>query len=462
MLRINFGNVVSLIALLFVTACSEMNPKANNINTYRIPWGQQGQVIFQDVVIDDLKDPYYMTGSSAHIILTGDYSHVQGPQGETAKPNMIRSGNVLVPIDLNSLAAVSAYAHMNRLHKLDESLGFKSLLKWPRTVGVNTIIKVGEGFHAANNAFYSFKNDSINLLPYTEDRNPFYINGAILAHEHFHALYHNNVEWQKINRLSAQGIMDENNKHVSLCEDEEFYKEVYGLLRSDQVNLRELDTQSEAKVAANSLRKLVHQTNYVISRAWDEASADNYGYYYDKNADFLSFSLKGGEYRKLTSRYSGFFRKADTLVSYLRLINEARCEESSVKIKILQRLGFDTEEKLFYLMAADFAKFLKKLSQSKTVSDKYGTDSQRKILQAIVNSFGDINKYLKENYNNTFLNPAQPIEFVLNHLSISKDQEVCSLISQLFGQTYCQEEHNQKVYDHEEARAPKKFNEEGV
>ena len=183
---------VLLIALgvTLLTSCSDVSKDEGKLNKYRLPVpSNHGGMSFETVIIDDLQDPFIMSGASANVIVSEDYSYSEGPVGSPAKPNFIRAGSVLVPTDTKSIAAVASYYHFNRIKKLDELLGIKDRLTWPRKVGILT-----NPLFMTDNAFYQPFNDTINIVPYTEELKPLYINGAVLAHEHFHAHYNTLVK----------------------------------------------------------------------------------------------------------------------------------------------------------------------------------------------------------------------------------------------------------------------------
>ncbi|MCB9025952.1 MAG: hypothetical protein H6625_06520 [Bdellovibrionaceae bacterium] len=435
-----FSYLLFIPALILLNSCSEFKPQANKINTYHIPWGQaSGKVVFQDVVIDDLKDPYLMEGASARVIVSGDYSHYGGPQGEIAKPNMVRSDGVLVPTDVKSIAAVTSYAHMYHLRKLDESLGIKSFLKWPRTVGVNTLERVGANFYNANNAFYTKMNDTINILPYVGDKHPLYINGAVIAHEHFHALYNSQVDWFSVFENSEMAILTSKGKDFKICENEEFYNSIAIHAKMNALNIIDSKLENINPINRESLRKIIQQTNFVISRAWDEGSADVYAHFYSKNDDFLSDSIKSGGYRKLTGSYSKYFRSPMDIVFNLKHINNFRCENSKINYLKWKQLGIESEERYFYLLAADYGKFFRKLQSAKILKSKYGANVEKKILLALIASLKDIDKYIQSNFLDQFLSPIQPIDFVLKKLKVEREPEICRLVEELYRSPYCTE-----------------------
>ncbi len=433
-----FLQIISIIStLLLLLGCSELESKKNNINTYRIPWSNgSGKLSFQDVVIDDLNSPYKMSGSSAKVILNGNYNKSSGPQGAVAQPNFIRSGKVLVPADVESIAAVTAYAHMNRLHKLDKDLGVKSFLKWPRVIGVNMLVSTSNGGAGNDSAFHSLVNNTINILPYSKSGKPMYVNGNVLAHEHFHALYYSKTKWHSMHKQSEMENRLTKADHISICEKTGFYSEVaVSLLNKKEVGL---SSAERLKINRKSLKKLIHQTNYVIARAWSEGSADFYSYLYDRNLNFVADSLPGGsDYRKLDGRYIYKFRDTSEIILNLRVLNNIRCDETMTSVKEYQESGVSSETVYFYRIASDYVKFLKRLIDASIMKKKYGQNSQKKIVEAMIATLMEMNVYLQANYLKTFMSPLKPIDLILEKLNVIDDPEVCGMVEELSGSSYC-------------------------
>ncbi len=436
-LALTIGTIFSSLS------CSDLTSSKSDNYRYRIPWSDRnGNVSIQDVTIDDLQNPFVMQGGSAKIIATGDYSLTRGPVGEAAEPNFLKSGQILIPTDTLSVSAVTAYAHMNRIKKIDKKLGIANLLKWPRVVGVNTVYHQLPGYYGVNNAFYSTSNDTINILPYTHSGLPMSLNGNTIAHEHFHSIFHSQIDWT---RLHFESSMKEiNSGSIKICEDLEFYQEIVnGLYNKGSGRENSSDTKTPDKTNPN-VGRLVHQANYIIARGWDEGSADLYSYFYNKNEKFLEDSFPDSNiyYRNLAGHYQVALRRKIEVVFQLKIMNDLRCRAGKTKKLDIKNasstpLRFENETSYYYQMGSDFAKFFKRLSDSTTMHNKYGEESLKKIVLAMIQSLPKLDEYLKTNYHKSIMSPLQLIKFILESLDVVNDPEVCTLIHEFYGLDYC-------------------------
>ena len=100
--------------------------------------------------------------------------------------------NVYTPTNEISTQMASIYFHMQNMALLDEKLGAGSVNRWPRDIGLNVKMKSPEGL-IHNNAVYDGAYDAILFVADENNNLPIAVNGGILAHEHFHSLFYNNL-----------------------------------------------------------------------------------------------------------------------------------------------------------------------------------------------------------------------------------------------------------------------------
>lgn len=426
---------LQILSVLLVLGCTDLADKDSQISTYKIPWpNKEGEVQLQNVYIDDLKSPYLMEGASAKIVYRGSYQKNYGPIGQIARPHLIKSNGVFVPVDPESIAAVTSYAHMNRLSKFDKKLGTHSLLKWPRLVGIDTLASLGPNQYGSDNAFYSQENDSINILPYSQSGIPMQVNGNLLAHEHFHALFEKQIKWLKFYLSSAMNGKLGKIK-INICESDDFYIQVDDLIASEDFNLRKVKGKKIGDFSVQTLRKTLHQVNHVIAKAWDEGAADFYSYSYIENANWAAESMPTkSEYRAVNKELGGHFRSTPIIVENLKLLNQWRCQAKGSSKSFLP---FQSESGYFYLLASDFTKILDRMTKTEIMRKRYTGKERITILKSLLKSLPKIKTYMDKNYLYAFMSPMVPIQLIIEDLKINKDPEVCQLIRSAYGRDYC-------------------------
>lgn len=103
---------------------------------------------------------------------------------------ILTKDNVIIPKDVVTAQLFSLYKAMEDLYFFDIKVGVSSHLKYPRVVSLQTksfeSIQSGE-----NNARYDRQSDRINIFITTQDKIlPLSFYKSIIAHEHFHAIFH--------------------------------------------------------------------------------------------------------------------------------------------------------------------------------------------------------------------------------------------------------------------------------
>jgi hypothetical protein len=246
-LRREFSSSIRLVLVTLALLSCTRNDQAGQ--TFLLPWGgSQNGYSLQKVRVRTLSTPYEATGPAADIYLGNDVSS-RGFIGDKARPRVSSSKGVQIPRDVESSMSLVIYAHMERLKSFDSDLGMAKNLSWPRQVGLQIEFVDSSGAVETNNAIYLHELDSVAFFPTKLNALPMAINGAVLAHEHFHA-------------------------HFNAFE------------------LRQVQTGSEFEDFNES----------VILRGWNEGLADFYAYAYTGEDDFIALSIPGDETRKLSVR----------------------------------------------------------------------------------------------------------------------------------------------------------------
>jgi hypothetical protein len=98
------------------------------------------------------------------------------------------SDGTLIPLTRFSTEVAAIYANFERFQKLDKELSLPQS-DVARRVYVKFIKEVPGGFFDVNNAYYDAEVDAFFIVPYQLKGLPLSVNGAVLAHEHFHSIF---------------------------------------------------------------------------------------------------------------------------------------------------------------------------------------------------------------------------------------------------------------------------------
>jgi hypothetical protein len=177
--------------LIMASACS-FKKKDEDLSgpvQVQIPFYVNGQYGLRILELLTLQDLPRLSGGAAKFLMDPD-SGAGILNGRAPNFRYIRNDDgVVIPTDDLSLQLVTVYAHFERLQILDEQVGAKGVLSYPRVVAINTQIKKSDGSLETDGALYSGKHDAVLMIPYTQNFLPVMANGGVLAHEHFHALF---------------------------------------------------------------------------------------------------------------------------------------------------------------------------------------------------------------------------------------------------------------------------------
>lgn len=253
----------SLLTTVFIAGCANSSSDKCG-GRFLLLWPNgTGQHSFQEIKIDTMKSPYETKGSIARVYFEGGLAG-RGYEGPVARPRLTQSGDVCVPMDVESSFAVSAYAQMEALHAFDVKNGIDQGITWPRNVGVEIRVRTTDG-GTHNNAHYFPKDDAIAIIPYSYDGLPMALNHGVMAHEHFHAHFQARVVNHVNAALASQFAMDRL-----------FYPRFNLKPMADDYDRIDLNT-------TNGLN------NFVL-RGWNEGLADFYAYVFTDQSNFFNDS----------------------------------------------------------------------------------------------------------------------------------------------------------------------------
>jgi hypothetical protein len=183
-----------------------------------------------------------------------------------------------VATDAITLEMIAVYAHMERIAALEDSFGLKGVLPRPRLVSIQSRVTGSDGHLQNDNAAYYGDADVIAVMPTTDDGAvPIAMNGGVLAHENFHALFH---------RFVLKNLGEDEAAHGA----RNVYDEFFGRGR--------LGTATGP--FASSPNDFKMQNRLVLS-ALNEGLADWWAWVYSGDGEFLRRSVRSMKTRAVVS-----------------------------------------------------------------------------------------------------------------------------------------------------------------
>lgn len=181
--------ISALMVLISVISCTSSKERKVSHDIW-LPWqNENGQYTIQKIPVNTVDQWTPLRGSAAQV-----RSHVNRIAKNTYSSQEVmleythdKSG-ALIPSTQFSAEVASIYAHLERLQKLDMELELPQATK-ARKVYVNFIEELEYGEILVDNAFYDASIDSFFVVPYRQGKLPLTVNGAVLAHEHFHSIF---------------------------------------------------------------------------------------------------------------------------------------------------------------------------------------------------------------------------------------------------------------------------------
>lgn len=294
------------IAIFFISSCSLKVENQGVSHQVWIPWlTSDGQYKMQKVQVDSITKWSPIRGSAAKI--RSHYVEINDKQASSSEVIMdytTDSSGAVVPMTQSSVEVASIYANFDRLQKLDQRLGLVNSDE-PRSVYVKTKLNV-RGGRMINNAFYNFLTDSFYVVPYLEPGLPLSVNGAVLAHEHFHSIYGRLVQrpvyeygqTKKINLFDDYTVHDD---ALFKKEFKEFFLPAATFTTQSEYNNNQYvnskitsDTDPNTvhgKILGDSEAFATLHLNKIFFMALNEGLADVWAWLYSNQACFIDPSL---------------------------------------------------------------------------------------------------------------------------------------------------------------------------
>lgn len=281
--------LVGALVLATNAGCGTSKEELQSVRV-QIPWaGPDGIHSLQVVELKTLKTLSSFEGEAAQVRV--DPFNASGDTNSmTPHFRYFRTRDgILVPTNFESLQMATAYAHMERLMELDKFVGAFRFLQWPRWIGIlKDQSKTAGGGRIVNNAYYFSPKDMIVLAPYEKDDLPMTMNGGIIAHEHFHAIFQHMVlsdlKWESKGLLEVNlNGTDEHDFRHSVPPPKAEEKLASANTKSDEVD------STDKKISDEELNNRI---NVVLVRALNEGLADVWGWLYSGNENFIEPTLK--------------------------------------------------------------------------------------------------------------------------------------------------------------------------
>jgi hypothetical protein len=401
--------------MMIVSGCSEGGFKESR--TFWLPWFDGSQYSWNSVPIRTLTSYSPMKGGAAALVIQPRYRDNQlfgqPPRIHWFFDLTTQQG---VARDVASLQALVVYAHMERLMEMDLEAGGYGYLNWPRKVALQARVVEGNGDQLASNALYMPRFDAIIVVNYERFDLPISMNGGVIAHEHFHALFQNIV----LKRLPSD-FLQEKPLLPMFCHSKKHLFQQFGflpeetigsLLASEEPDSRDWESRQPESPAHRD------QYNQMILRAWNEGSADFWGWLYLDDSDFVFRSRREeGNVRELNDEINPLPEQ-----TYLKLL------VSNSRSTVLQRQA--------YRMGTSLARFLKVIlvSESKGKSLQETLNSERiAAARNFMKALELLSQELSQVPSGSYLSPLRLAEVVIQSLGNEPTSHQCEAFRSLVG-----------------------------
>lgn len=389
-------SLTSTIVLAFaaLTACSPRD-ESNGPRSYQIPWPtSSGDYEIQTVEIKTFTQPAYLRGDLLEIFIAPSSDGTSLSGGKAVGRFIEKSDGTRVPADLISLQATTMYAHFERLHEIDVSLGIDSAFMWPAKAGIKVNYMDANG-SVRDNAVYDSALNAVIMVPYTSTQLPLTLNAGVIAHEHFHSIFEDRVN----NFIEAAGHktddLDEPGQHVCAITDKP---------------AGTLDTKTVVIGPGEKLSRKAtpREYNQFLLRALNEGLADYWGWMYTGDNHFISRSLeKVGRTRSLDQRV-GMLWSTESVRSMIRNGGS--------------KLG------RAYDVGIVYARFLRGLAIAQSSALKPIEESKMEVARAMMTALSRIQKDFSTGFEAKFVAPEVFITYVFDNLE-TVEPESCTLYS---------------------------------
>jgi len=310
--------IILMSQIFLITACTINIDNKNVGHQVWIPWpNRDGQYRLQKIQIDTINQWSPIRGSAINIRSHfTPINQTQATATEVVMDYTTDSSGAVIPMTQYSLEIASIYANFERLQQLDQKLGIID-----SNIARNVYVKFKsykDGYMMTNNALYNVITNAFYIVPYTNSGLPISVNGAILAHEHFHSIF---------GRLLQEPLFQyAKSKNVDLFEDyaeeeNSFFKNEFGELYSENGLIENKDESPESEAKKEFREKLLGDSgvfaNYHLNRiflmALNEGLADVWAWLYSDNPCFIAPSLDLTSYQYASDLWGEFDSKIPTI-----------------------------------------------------------------------------------------------------------------------------------------------------
>lgn len=330
--------VLTLLSTSMISCSGQSEAdKASGETLVRLPWYSEEEGYgLQWVKLGGLDSLATVTGQYARFFFAPRVTknHLEGLE---PKARFIKTNKGFTPGNEVSQQMSVIYAHLERFAALDKELGAEGVNKWPRDVGVGVRIVGGVN----NNAFYDGQTDSMLFVPYSASGMPIAVNAGILAHEHFHSLFHKLVI-KPLEGTAAARLTSRSSVHnakafykavgIETPEEETTEKPVIPLIPPPRIDDFLPDSESDHRVG-----EYYHS---VLIRGFNEGLADFWAWVYTGDPDFIALSLpRMRELRTMNATYIFYPREANLRYRVINALSTMSGESDSQLIGLAYEMG---------------------------------------------------------------------------------------------------------------------------
>lgn len=389
---VTFSLLILAAGLQILSACS-LKPLSQS-KKFLIPYPDgKGGYSLQVVELKTLSSSHEVSGQAADVYYEPPMNS-SGFTGSLAAPKLTLSGDVYVPKDEASGAALAVYAQFEKMYFWEKKVLLNSQMTWPRKVGIDLQVATTAGMRLFNNARYYDQIDAMGILPFQGNGLPLVLNAGVLAHEHFHAHFERLIE------------------------------KPLGLQKSPVQSLypKALWTSQELAEAKPSGACGLDDSNYfdIVVRGWNEGLADFYGAMFTESGEFM-FPSGFTE----NSEFSG--RRLDrspTAMADEDRLHEALKQNSS-QLSFQKCVGFGAS----YYNGTQMARVLYGMAQRNefpSLGDDEGLDSYQRAARYVLWKLAQFSAPLGMQDRST-VTPQEMLVYLTKDLALSS--ETCKEIS---------------------------------
>lgn len=187
-IQYKWSRAIILLMALLTVACAPSSDPGSGMSV-QVPWYHEGQYKLQWVELFSIRSFQPLQSTYVNIYQTPTVRNGR-IRGTVPVLRLSRvSEKHYVPLDMQSAEMISITAHFERLAEFDKKIGVFEVTRWPVDVGIAVKYLSREGEVETNNAIYEGNLDALLIVPYNRAEMPLSINGGVLAHEHFHAIF---------------------------------------------------------------------------------------------------------------------------------------------------------------------------------------------------------------------------------------------------------------------------------